>query len=329
MKTPEQPTLEKALNNEATPEEARVVARWFGTKAGQEWLSERIDADEQEILEETETEYIDHPLPSSKIYDSIMEKIRRQKTRRLLLNIAAIVIPFVLFAGFYFELNSRVDLFGRAEYDEVFVPKGEQIQILFQDGSRAFLNAGSYLRYPRKFGLTERKVELNGEGWFEVARSKGRPFIVEVEDLKIKVLGTTFDLKAYSEDTHVTITQETGSIKLSGPTFLPFDLKPGDKVIYNKYTGKCLISQPEDIKKSSVWKERFIDFADTPLTDVITTLNRTFDVTFEVEDKNALKYHYTLHTQKNNLDSIFWELEKIAPVRFEKKENQIHVRLEK
>ena len=69
-----------------------------------------------------------------------------------------------------------MDLLADDGYDEVYVPNGERMQVLFQDGSKVHLNSGSRIRYPKKFGLSERKVYLEGEAWFEVAKNKNRPF---------------------------------------------------------------------------------------------------------------------------------------------------------
>lgn len=316
MKTPDEPIIEKALSNEASPEEAKTVVRWFGTPDGQNWLSERMDADNNGVKEGTEEDYIDHPIPSDTMFEKIMEKVRKQKIRRIFLSVAAIVIPVLMLAGLYVELNSRVDLFSSAEYDEIFVPKGEQLQFMFQDGSRVYLNSESRLRYPRKFGMSERKVELEGEGFFEIAKKKNRPFIVDLNAINIKVLGTTFDAKAYPEDAEIQVSLESGTVELNGPTFQTFAIQPGDRAFYNKKSGRCRVERPIDIKSSSVWKENMLIFTDTPLADVISTLMRTFNVTFEVENDVVLKYNYTLRTSNKDLLLVIKELEKIAPVQF-------------
>ena len=109
---------------------------------------------------------------------------------------AAVFIPIALIIGLFIRINSQVDLLADDGYDEVYVPNGERMQVLFQDGSKVHLNSGSRIRYPKKFGLSERKVYLEGEAWFEVAKNKNRPFIVDLSYMDIKVLGTTFDVKA-------------------------------------------------------------------------------------------------------------------------------------
>lgn len=328
MKTPDQPIIEKTLNNEATPEEAREVVRWLATPAGQDWLSDQMDKDCQVLKPGKEGEYLDHSIPSEKMYREIIRKVHRYKVRQVILYAAAVVLPFLLIAGLYLELNSRVDLYARAEYEEVSVPHGEQIRIMFQDGSRVFLNAGSRLRYPKKFGMTERKVELEGEGWFEVAPMKKRPFIVDLKVMDITVLGTTFDTKAYTDDDDIEISLESGQVELNSPSFKTFSIQPGEKVVYNRATGRCQIVHPQEIKSASSWKENILNFADAPLSEVLATLSRTFNVTFDIEDKTALRYHYTLRTGTENLDWVIKELEKIAPVRFQKEGDSYKVMVE-
>lgn len=327
MKTPDQSIIEKTFNNESTPEEAREVVRWLSTREGQSFLATRMDADERMIGEGKEEEFIDHPIPSVLMLDTILQKVRRKKIRRLLFRAAALLIPFVLILGLFLEVNSRVDLFSTAIYDEVFVPKGEKMQILFQDGSRVYLNSESRIRYPRQFGLSERKVELEGEGWFDVSEMKNRPFIVDLKVINVRVLGTTFDVKAYPEESDISVSLETGSVELTGRTFKAFTIKPGEKAVYNRGSGKCSITRPSDIHIASAWKENMLVFSNAPLSEVITTLGRRFDVEFILTDEKASRYTYTLQTTHTDLFHVLNELEKIAPVRFEKGEKEIKVSL--
>ncbi len=329
MKTPELITIEKVLNNEGTSEQAHEVTTWLGTPEGEAWLSARMDADLQSIKEGEEDLYIDHPVPSVEMYNYIMKKIRRQKMRRLVFRAAAILIPMLLIATLLIKLDSQVDLFATAEYDEVFVPKGEQLQIMFQDGSKVFLNSESRIRYPRKFGLSKRIVELEGEGWFTISKNKNRPFIVDLKDINVRVLGTNFDVKAYPSETHIAVALEEGSVQLDGHSFIPFTIQPGEKVIYDRSTGKYEIMHPESITTSSAWKSNVLIFSNAPLSEVISTLSRRFDVTFIIEDEAAMEYTYVLRTNHTDLSLILRELEKITPVRFEKQDKIIKVNIKK
>lgn len=327
METLNKKDIDKVLNNTAKPEVAREVVRWFSTSEGESYLSDLIDNDGETILPGTEDKEIDHDIPSGEMYDEIKKRIRWQSKKRFFFNVAAILIPFILIAGIYFELNSRVDLFSTSEYDEIYVPAGEQLQFMFQDGSRVCLNSESRLRYPRKFGLTERKIELDGQGFFDISKNKSRPFIVDMHALKVKVKGTTFDAKAYENEESIMISLEEGSVALESSRFKTFDIQPGEQVIYNRKTGRYQIIRPQEISNTSAWKEKKLVFEDRPINEVLIILGRTFATSFDITDQAVLKYNITLTTEKKELDFVLHELERIAPIYFETNDDRIYVRI--
>lgn len=96
-----------------------------------------------------EEAWIDHPIPSAVMYQNIMRQLRRQKIRRFIAYAAAVFIPIALIIGLFIRINSQVDLLADGGYDEVYVPNGERMQLLFQDGSKVHLNSGSRIRYPK------------------------------------------------------------------------------------------------------------------------------------------------------------------------------------
>ena len=163
MKIPDLSIIEKTLNNEATSEESCEVVRWFKTPEGQAWLAERIDQDEKTIHMGEEEAWIDHPIPSAVMYQNIMRQLRRQKIRRFIAYAAAVFIPIALIIGLFIRINSQVDLLADGGYDEVYVPNGERMQLLFQDGSKVHLNSGSRIRYPKKFGLLGEATNADGQ----------------------------------------------------------------------------------------------------------------------------------------------------------------------
>lgn len=328
MKAPSKEELDNTLNNIADPEEAQKVAHWFSTPEGEQFLSEKMDKDWHTISDNELAENKEIDIPSNVMFENIMKQIRRHNKNRIILTAAAIFIPFLLLSGLYIELNNRLDLFSETRYEEIFVPKGEQAQFIFQDGSRVYLNSESRLRFPKKFGLKERKVELTGEGFFEIASNKKRPFIVDTKSLSVTVLGTSFNTKAYPDEDYIFVSLENGEIKLEGNILKPLNVKPGEKVVYNRKTGTYEIIRAKNIRSYSAWKQKKLVFEDTPLSEVISTLNRTFNVQFEIADKAVLNYNFTLYTDNNDINFIIKELEKIAPIHFETKNDIIYIKPE-
>lgn len=329
MEAPDKKSIDRTLRNTASPEEARAVIRWFATPEGNRYLSTLMDRDMNEITPGSEARLIDHAIPTEEMFAYIMDRVRWQRRRRMIFRAAAILIPAILLIAQFIYMNSRVDFFDTMSYEEIIVPKGERMQVVFQDGSKATLNSGSRMRYPRKFAFSERKVELEGQGFFEVASLKSRPFKVDLKGIEVKVLGTTFDTKAYPDDREIFISLETGSIVLDALSHTIARLKPGEKAIYNKETGACRIISQNQIERNSAWKDNLIIFEHTPLSEVIATLERYYNVTFVIEDKKALEYSYTLTTSRKQIREILLELEKITPVRFNEKEGEITVTIKK
>lgn len=327
MEMPDLSVLEKTLNNEAGREEARYVVRWLATPEGQAWLSERMDMDEKAVALGDEARWADHSIPSAVIYQRIMKQLRRRRIRRWVMYGAAILIPLVLFVGLFMQVDSRVNLLSEVEYDEVYVPNGERMQVLFQDGSKVHLNSGSRIRYPKQFGLSERRVQLEGEAWFEVAKNRNRPFVVDLSCLDVRVLGTTFDVKAYPDEEAIFVALESGSVELKSKTLKNLLLKPGEKAFYNRASGRCEVARSRNVAAYSAWRRNVLVFKDAPLLDVMGTLSRTYNIAFTLVDSTALQYTYTLTTDSASLPAVLKDLEKITPVRFIEQQGQIEVRI--
>ena len=260
---------------------------------------------------------MDHTIPSEKMYHQIQKNISRKQIKRTCFRVAAILIPVIFLIGLYLQINSRVDLFGTTEYEEIRVAKGERIQMMFQDGTRVYINSDSWLKYPKKFGLSKREVFLVGEAYFVVAKNKKRPFIVNLNGPSVHVLGTSFDVQAYPENKDIVICLDEGHVNLTLSSAKEYPLLPGEKLIYNKESDQCRIIKNDHSKQVSMWKDNVISFKDTPLTEVVKVLNRWYNVNFKIEDEQASKYVYTLTSDNTILEKVLQDLEKIAPVKFE------------
>lgn len=321
-------TIDKVLNGTATKKEASQVAEWFSdTAEGQAYLSELMDH-EAALMEANPDRYSDlSAVQSANMLTAINKRIRVKKSRRLYWQVAAALIPLILVVGLTIRLNSQVNLFGKTVYSEVNVPKGKQEHIIFQDGSEAYLNSDTRLRYPRKFGLSKREIFLQGEGYFNIATNKRRPFIVRINNTDVTVLGTSFNVHAFKEDNEMKILLDKGSIVFNTPQN-SYQILPGQQAVYDVLTGKCVIDYVDKPYEVSVWKDNIVLFRDTPLADVIKTLNRRYNVEFAILNPKALTYTYTLTTNQTSLENIVKELEKIAPVKFSiRKDNSIIVSL--
>tara|TARA_R110001583_G_scaffold165450_1_gene318161 strand:+ start:889 stop:1866 length:978 start_codon:yes stop_codon:yes gene_type:complete len=165
-------------------------------------------------------------------------------------------------------------------------------EVILPDGSIITLNIDSKLIYPKKFNDTIREVTLIGEAFFDIKKDVNKPFIVNANELKIRVLGTSFNVKSYSEDNKIETTLVSGKVELIKDEETPIILAPSQKAVFNKTEKKMKI---EEVNASDViaWREGKLIFNKTTLQDVVIDLERKYHVQFIIKSKSLLDYEYT------------------------------------
>lgn len=331
MKVPKEEDINNVLAGKSTPETAREVAAWFATAEGSMYLESHIMSDFEDPAIINDSEILEGDIPSEEIFRQIQGQITRKKLYRRIGKIAAIFFPFLLLISSFVFLNTRINLFGAIAYEEIYVPKGEEMQIIFQDGSKVYLDSDTRLKYPKKFAFGKREVYLDGQGYFVVNSNKNWPFIVNLSGPSIKVLGTSFNVNAYSADEAITVRLDEGKIRMNTYSDLSYDLKPGEILTYNKADNACSIEKLNNLSVKNDWRNNTIYFEDAPLKEVIKTLSREFDIDFEVMDSSAWTVHYTIAIPTNKLYDVLTELQYIAPLEFnyDQKQNKIFIKHQK
>jgi ferric-dicitrate binding protein FerR (iron transport regulator) len=161
-------------------------------------------------------------------------------------------------------------------YNTLTVPRGGQFNIVLPDGSHVWLNAASSLRYPTAFNGDRREVEIQGQGYFEVAPNARQPFFVKVSNLEVQVLGTRFDVMAYPDEKSINTTLIEGLVNVKhGIT--EQRLKPGQQAILDPATGSMVV-RPADVDQVIAWKTGFFEFDNASLADIMRQLARWYDI---------------------------------------------------
>lgn len=157
-------------------------------------------------------------------------------------------------------------------YNILKTPRGGQFQLKLPDGTVVWLNAASSLRYPTAFTGKERKVDVTGEAYFEVAKNANMPFIVNVnDDAAIEVLGTHFNVQAYEDEVAMQTTLLEGAVKVNG-----VPLKPGQQAQLSN--GAVNVTDHANIEKVMAWKNGVFDFNNASLQEVMRQLSRWYDI---------------------------------------------------
>ncbi|HEY0609255.1 MAG TPA: FecR domain-containing protein [Chitinophaga sp.] len=165
---------------------------------------------------------------------------------------------------------------GHVHYHTLTTPRGGQFRLTLPDGTKVWLNSASSLRYPTAFNDKDRRVELQGQGYFEVAQNAAQPFKVKVNTMEVQVLGTGFDIMAYGDEATVNTTLVEGSVQVKEGSNSRL-LKPGQQAVLNqdKHT---LTVQEADIQKIIAWKNGLFVFNNMTLAAILREVARWYDV---------------------------------------------------
>ena len=218
----------------------------------------------------------------------------------MFVRVAAVLVLALLFSSIYnLFIAPKSGLKTEAlTYQQVKASFGMQSRVELADGSVVYLNSGSTLRFPTSFNnMKTRKVELTGEGHFSVTKNTSQPFIVDIRKMQIKVVGTTFDVDAYPNNSDFTIALVEGSIKLqqnSGNEVKELlEMKPNQVATYRQSENTLSCKTESDLTKFTAWTEGKIVFSNDPVNVVTRKLGNWYNVDIVAADTKLNKYRFT------------------------------------
>jgi transmembrane sensor len=202
-------------------------------------------------------------------------------------------------------------------------PRGGQYEVMLEDGTKIWLNSASSISYPDKFTGNERHVKLQGEAYFEVAKNKEKPFFVDINNVKVRVLGTHFNISAYSNDDNITTTLLEGSVQISKNDKLAL-LKPGQQGVVFSNGSNIQVSNA-DVAQAVAWKNGYFVFNDESITDIMKKVSRWYDV--DVSYKGDLKDQRFggIYERSKGINDLLNYLGKIGSIHFDIEERRIIV----
>ena len=203
------------------------------------------------------------------------------------------------------------------EWNELVVPRGGEYDVVLEDGTRVWLNADSRLRYPVVFGSGERRVWLEGEGYFDVARDSMRPFVVEAGEQQVRVLGTAFDVSAYEgERLHYTVLERGRVAVENRRTGEERVLRPGQQVMQDVETGRVTVREVE-VGRLVAWREGMFVFDGLTLEQIMGTLGRWYNVEVFYANEKAKELVFRGNLPRySDFRVVLSVLEKTSNVRF-------------
>jgi ferric-dicitrate binding protein FerR (iron transport regulator) len=261
--------------------------------------------------------------------------------------IAAIfILAFSIGGIIFFNLGKKQWNYSKLDHNEIIVPRGGRAQFILNDGTKVILNAESKLRIGNHYGITDREVELEGEGYFEVAKDKSKPFIVNTSYIKVRALGTEFNVKAYPSDKTIETTLVEGSVKVENnntkKTVGSVILRPNQKITFykddaafmeesvikkqnkghSKQSQKSTIVLPirgvvaENVNVESLvsWKENRWIIEKQTLSNLAKDMERKFDIHIRFESEKLKDFRFTGTLFDESLEQVLQVMSYSAPI---------------
>ena len=267
-----------------------------------------------------------------------------------IMRIAAIFLITFISGGFlYYLMFHRTVLPDDESIVEFISPPGSRSSVIMNDGTKIWLNAGSKLIYHPSYGRTVRNVHLEGEAYFEVARIEKIPFQVETSEIQITALGTSFNVKAYSEENTIETTLVEGSLKVLNkiiPAAAPLIMKPNEKVIYYKSTSKLAFQKNQvekteqgragnpritiieriDVQPITSWKDSRWVIKHEKLGDLAIKLERRFNISLNFENDALKDFEFGGTLEDETLEQVLDAISYTAPIHYSIEKNTVVIK---
>lgn len=238
---------------------------------------------------------------------------------------AAAVLLLVGFSGYlYLDRGQLIEL---AQNEIVIKTEvGQRTQVTLPDGSTVHLNSESQLCYAQTFGLNDRTVKLTGEGYFNVQKNPKKQFIVCASDVKVKVLGTTFNARAYANMNEIEVTLVSGSVELTTHTnpVQTVYLKPNNKGVFNKQNGMLTVQSSENGIETA-WMANKLVFRSTSLKEIFNKVQRRYGVQINVNRDTLLSDIFTGTFDIESIEEVMHTLQKHYGFTYQIKGDNIQV----
>ncbi|MFH0759527.1 MAG: FecR domain-containing protein [Bacteroidota bacterium] len=324
--------VKKFSEGRCTPEEASEVVNWLKEPKFQSSLYGALsdiwhhnlnveNYPEEEILLQSTLDKVHHRINIVREHE-VSHLQKRIRLNTILLRVAAIfILPLLTLSILYMQEKYNF-LSKDLAYTEISVSKGSKLKTVLPDGTGVWLNSGSTLRYPQKYGKKNRITELSGEAYFDVVSNKSKPFLVQTGSIDIKVTGTKFNVMAYPEDDYVSATLEEGEISIekadaSGIVTQLCSLEPNERAVFQKKEetiGKRIVHTDQ----YTSWIDGRLIFRNNSLEYIINRLERWYNTEIQINgDGGVLQSPFTMTIEDETVEQVLEYLSIASGISYE------------
>ena len=355
-----QEIITRVLEGEASSEDRKTLIDWIKSSEENRRELEKTEAfwNALEIINNREN------FNPKDGYDDFVRYIgtithsarKKQKLYKYVLRFAASLLLVMSVSYITYRITKTTS--EAIAYFELTTPNGSHTQLTLTDGTIIWLNAGSKLRYPNKFDDTTRTVYLDGEAFFNVKKDLNHPFIVQTSEIKVKALGTSFNVKAYPNEGSIETTLINGEVIVEGNKTSKNEknsirLLPNQRATFIKTEGRLLLNDDEQKKlaksvttihpvkreKESLiiskevktelytsWIENLLMFDNEPFESIACKMERRYGATIIFSDNNVKKYRFSGKFPEISIDRVLIALQYASPFNYQIKHDTIFIK---
>ena len=240
----------------------------------------------------------------------------------------AAVVAIIIAVGCISYWQGEVNVKDTFADISVEAPLGSKTKLYLPDGTLVWLNAGSRMTYSQGFGVDNRKVELEGEGYFEVKRNEKIPFFVKTKDLQLQVLGTKFNFRDYPEDHEVVVSLLEGKVGLNNLLREEKEavLSPDERAVLNKANG-LLTVESVTASNASQWTDGYLFFDEELLPDIAKELERSYNVKIHIANDSlkTFRFYGNFVRREQNIQEVLEALASTEKMQYKIEERNITI----
>lgn len=280
-------------------QELNDLKRWLSSPAThtevESWLAEHW-ASSTEIDSKTLIETVFKQIQEYQRANRLKSGFSLTRILKFYQKIAAFLLIPLTGLGIIYWMNQYHP--SMAQFNEAIAPRGQKSQIILADGTKVWLNSDTRIKYPGTFSKNQRDVFLDGEAFFEVSKNEHQPFVVHTSGVEVKVLGTKFNVKAYSDENQIETSLFEGKINLllynpSSSQRIEKEVIPGESFVYSTASHQLTVNRfPQD--EINGWKNNQLIFKDDTFGNLIRKLERWYDVEVVYDEKKFDDRHLTV-----------------------------------
>ena len=302
------------FSDDITSEERLAVHKWLDESEENQRVAERI----YYIKYASDTIQAIRATDAHADLRKVWKKIRNRRPRLWMMwaRAAAIACLLLIPAIFYLQFNDKHSgLIGMS----IHVPEGSISSMVLPDGSKVWLNAGSQLSYGNGYGISDRIIQLNGEGFFDVRTNTRLPFEVEADGIVVCARGTQFNVKAYPDDPTVTAVLTEGVIEIISPDRLhqrAITLQPGQMAVYNRADRQLAVKSIEKPGLYASWKDQSWLIEGATLGELAPVLQRRYAVKVVFDNEILKTYKFRGELSNRTAEQVARVLHLTAPMNY-------------